>query len=343
MNEIIGKSSWTFEIRKAIARVAARNCAVLIEGPTGTGKELIARAIHAQSHRHDGPFVPVNCATVPPGLCASQFFGHVKGAFSGAEEGAPGSFRGASGGTIFLDEIGELRADLEAQLLRVIEEETVTPVGDFREISIDVRVVAATNRDLQYEVQAGNFRSDLYYRLNVAKLTTAPLSSRVEDIPLLCHVFLAHRSAENGAPARRLSAGAVKVLMAHDWPGNVRELQNVLERVIVFSDGEEISAAQILEALAADGGPAIAGRIGAGTRVHDGGECGTDAWPRSRLRRRPLPTLAESESRLIRKALRRTSNNQRDAARTLGIDPRQLSRKMRKYGISVPRRLARAA
>ena len=175
MNEIIGKSLWARDIGRLIARVAAHNCTVLIEGPTGTGKELIARAIHARSRRCDGPLVVVNCASVSATLFASELFGHVKGAYSGADGDTKGSFRAAGGGTIFLDEIGELPPGIQGQLLRVIQGHAVTPVGDHRSISVDVRIVAATNRDLEREAGEGRFRKDLSYRLNVAKLTTVPL------------------------------------------------------------------------------------------------------------------------------------------------------------------------
>ena len=195
----------------------------------------------------------VDCTSIPARLFASQLFGHVKGAFSGASCDTLGSFRAADGGTIFLDEIGELGLDLQAQLLRVIQDRAVIPVGHHRSLPVDVRIIAATNRDLHGDVAAGRFRLDLYYRLNVVKLTTTPLSNRPEDIEPLCRGFLERWSIENGLPHRRLSPAVPQALRDYDWPGNVRQLQNVLERATVFTDSDEIAPEHLLEAL--DVGP----------------------------------------------------------------------------------------
>ena len=265
MNAIVGTSLWACAIHKRIARVAVRNSTVLITGPTGTGKELIARAIHAQSGRRDGPLVAVNCAAVPAELFAAEMFGYVKGAFTGAVCDALGQFRAAEGGTLFLDEIGDLRLDLQVKLLRAIQERAVTPLGDHRSIRVDVRIIAATNRDLSREVAAGRFRNDLYYRLNVLTLATTPLNQRPEDVAPLCRCFLKRWADDNKRPAKCLSVEAVEALMACEWPGNVRQLQNVLERVMAFSDGQEITDADVLAALEADNPPAIAARIGIGS------------------------------------------------------------------------------
>ncbi len=321
---------------------------VLIVGPSGTGKELIARAIHEQSWRSAGPSVAIDCTSIPAGLFASQLFGHVKGAFSGADCDTLGSFRAADGGSIFLDEIGELGLDLQAQLLRVIQDRAVTPVGDHRSRPVDVRIIAATNRDLHGDVAAGRFRLDLYYRLNVVKLTTTPLSTRPEDIEPLCHGFLERWSIESGLPHRRLSAAALQLLMDYDWPGNVRQLQNVLERAVVFTDGEEIAAEHLLEALDADIEPAIAGRVGdfddmppaAADPCQERGLAGAAC---SSAQPGAWPTLAECEARLIRETLEKTGQNQSAAARLLGIDWRLLARKMHKYGIAAPSHRARSA
>jgi DNA-binding NtrC family response regulator len=347
MSSIIGDSPWAREIRRSIGRAANVESTVLIVGPSGTGKELIARSIHQQSRRSAGPWVAVDCTSIPAGLFASQLFGHVKGAFSGASCATLGSFRAADGGTVFLDEIGELGPDLQAQLLRVIQDRAVIPVGDHRSHPVDVRIIAATNRDLRGDVAAGRFRLDLYYRLNVVKLTTIPLSQRPEDIEPLCHGFLERWSIENGLPPRRVSAAALQTLMEYEWPGNVRQLQNILERATVFTDSHDIAPEHLLEALDSDREPVIAGRVGdldelAPTPLRPchlcamvGAECcGSQpgAWP----------TLAECESWLLRATLDKTSQNQRAAARLLGIDWRLLSRKMQKHSISAPRR-ARSA
>jgi DNA-binding NtrC family response regulator len=235
IDQIIGDSPWTQKVRKRISQVANYRYSVLISGPSGTGKELVARAVHTHGPRADKPFIPVNCAALPTGLFASQLFGHMKGAFTGAAFNAIGCFRAAEGGTIFLDEIGELDFELQAKLLRVIQERKVVPVGAHEGIPVDVRIVAATNRDLEAEVKAGRFRLDLFYRLNVVSIETASLASRPEDIEVLARHFLAKAAIENGDELKRLSPAAMSLLKAYDWPGNIRQLQNVLEGAIVLN------------------------------------------------------------------------------------------------------------
>jgi DNA-binding NtrC family response regulator len=260
VDHLIGESPWTQQIRERILQVSGYRYSVLVTGPSGTGKELVARAIHTHGPRADKPFICVNCAALPSGLFASQLFGHLKGAFTGAAFNSLGCFRAAEGGTIFLDEIGDLELDLQAKLLRVIQERKVVPVGSHEGIPVDVRIVAATNRNLDEEVRAGRFRLDLYYRLNVVSVETAALASRREDIAVLAEHFLAKAAVENGEPTKRLTASALALLEAYDWPGNIRQLQNLLEGAVVFTRGHVIGPdafpqiVEVVGAMRCDGG-----------------------------------------------------------------------------------------
>jgi DNA-binding NtrC family response regulator len=348
VREIVGRSTWSNQIRRSIERVAGYRSSVIIAGPSGTGKELIATAIHRNSPRASGPFVAVACTSIPPALFASQLFGHVKGAFSGAEHDTLGSFRAAVGGTIFLDEIGELSLELQSQLLRLIQQRAVIPVGSHKSIPVDIRLVTATNLQLEKEVQAGRFRLDLFYRLNVVKLSTIALNQRVEDISPLCEHFLNCFCIENGLPRKHLSRSATRFLESCQWPGNVRQLQNVLERAVVFTEGDDITdrdlldlvepeeSLSFLDAQNKDGCPVKAAfpvtLDFAGPQKPPCCHCG-DSWPK----------LEDCERRLIHETLEQTHYNQSAAARLLGVDRRLLLRKIEKLGILLPYSRSRAA
>jgi formate hydrogenlyase transcriptional activator len=239
--EMIGDSPAMDAVRRAVGHVAPTTATVLVHGETGTGKELVARAIHAGSPRRDGPLVPVNCAALAPGLIASELFGHEAGAFTGAVRQRKGRFERADGGTVFLDEIGELSADAQAALLRVLQDRVVERVGGGDAIPVDVRVIAATNRDLAAEVVARRFRADLFYRLAVFPVAVPPLRDRRSDVPALAAFFLRRFAAAHGRPVREINSQAVSALVSHDWPGNVRELANVIERAVILSTAERLA------------------------------------------------------------------------------------------------------
>jgi len=332
---IVGVSPWARWIREEILRVAAYDSSVLITGPTGTGKELVARALWAHSRRARGPFVPVDCAAVPGELFASQMFGHLKGAFTGAHYAALGAFRAASGGTIFLDEVGELDPVVQAKLLRVIQERVVVPLGSHEGEPVDVRIIAATNRDLEAEVRQGRFREDLFYRLNVISLATLPLCQRREDIEVLARHCLCKLAIEAGLPLKRLSAAAVQLLTAYDWPGQVRELNNQLERAAIHTPGDVLGPESLGELLAAmrrrwdeRAGASVRGQNAEDPRAHDRLADGREDKP-------GWPTLAQIEREHILETLRQTGFNQCAAARLLHVDRHALRRKIRKYGLDV--------
>ena len=338
MTAIVGKSYWTKQTRDTITRIAPHTSSVLITGPSGTGKELVARSIHDQSPRVTGPFIPVDCASVPGSLFSSQLFGHVKGAFTGAVGSALGSFRAANGGTIFLDEVGELDLELQSKLLRVIQQRQVTPVGSHDPEAIDVRIIAATNRNLAEEVEAGRFRMDLFYRLDVISIETTALKDRREDIQPLTEFFINQIIEERSLPAKRLSPEAAHAIEAYDWPGNVRQLQNIIERSIVMTDGEQIGADFIPTEAVATGAP-MANDSRAmdrvehfpfnGSHVNGFSENGFSAAGRPRS----WQSLEENEREHLQRTLEMTGYNQSAAARLLEIDYRLLLRRIKKYGL----------
>ncbi|MDX1503204.1 MAG: sigma-54 dependent transcriptional regulator, partial [Thermoanaerobaculia bacterium] len=233
--------------RRVVEKSAELDVPILIEGETGTGKDLVAQAIHAHSGRAGGPIVTVNCAAVAQTLLESELFGHVKGAFSGATADRTGLAQSAEGGTLFLDEIGEMPTSMQVKLLRALQEKRVRKVGGNREEPVDARIIAATNRDLQQMVQEGLFREDLFYRINVIPIDLPPLRRRREDVPLLVDYFLLKCSREMGVEPKRVTVEAMKLLEGYDWPGNVRELENVIERALALSAGENLSAEDLPE------------------------------------------------------------------------------------------------
>ena len=376
IDHIVGDSPWAQRVRKRILQVARYDYSVLITGPSGTGKELVARAVHAHSSREKEPFIPVDCATIPSGLFSSQLFGHLKGAFTGASHAAMGCFRAAEGGTIFLDEIGELDLDLQAKLLRVLQEKKVVPVGGHDPIPVNVRVLAATHRDLKAEVKAGRFRLDLYYRLNVVRVESDALKDRTDDIPVLTEHFLAKTSVDNGLPLKRLSKGALAKLKTFDWPGNVRELEHAIERAVVFTEGSVIGESAFddlgdesisdhdseiyVSAPATSASfernlgrpPAVSAADDSFEEDLDEEEIASlpfvppaDSPAAEALSEEPhydatqgnWPSLAEIEMEHIKRTLKETFYNQSAAARLLDIDRKQLARKIKKYGLEVPR------
>jgi formate hydrogenlyase transcriptional activator len=239
--EIVGSSESLWHALGHVARVAPTDSTVLVTGESGTGKELIARAIHKRSRRANHPFIRVNCAAIPQSLIASELFGHEKGAFTGATERRLGRFELANGGTIFLDEIGDIPADTQIALLRVLQEREFERVGGGRTVSVDVRVIAATNRDLKAAVEAGTFRLDLFYRLNVFPVRVPSLRDRKDDIPLLAKYFIQRYATSTGKKIKNIDRKMLELLQAYDWPGNIRELQNVIERAVILCDGETLS------------------------------------------------------------------------------------------------------
>ena len=309
--ELIGDSAAMHEVYRVVGAVSQNKSTVLVSGESGTGKELVARTIHGRGPLAGGPFIAINCAGLSETLLDSQLFGHRRGAFTGAVADHDGVFRAAEGGTLFLDEVSEIPLGLQAKFLRALQDREVTPLGSSRPIAVDVRLIAATNRDLEGEMRAGRFRSDLFYRLNVVHIALPPLRARGDDVGLLIDHFIQHFSREYQVAPKRVTAEAMARLRGYGWPGNIRELQNAIERAFALSGADTITLAD-LPPLRDDAVPAsMVAADAAAAR-----------------------TLREEEERVIAAALRESGGNKNEAARLLGIDRQRLYRKIKKYGLA---------
>src|SRR5881397_2220374 len=307
VNELVGNSAPMQRVKEILAKVAPTDSPVLTEGESGTGKELVAAAIHRLSSRAKGPFIPVNCSAIPRDLLESEFFGHVRGAFSGAVADALGLFRGANDGTIFLDEIAELPPELQVKLLRVLQEMSVRPVGSTKAHPVDVRVIAATKRNLEQAMHSGTFRQDLFYRLNVIRIQLPSLRERREDISSLVNHFIRRFNKRLRRDVKGISPDALAALSGYDFPGNVRELENLIERAFAMGSRDQITLADLPSLTAR---PSVSPSMAGST----------------------VPTLAEVEKELILRALAVYNNDKEEAARALGISRRTIYRRLKEYG-----------
>ena len=339
---LYGVSPGIARIRDLIDRVAGSDATVLIAGESGTGKEVVARAMHARGPRRDKRFVAINCGAIPENLIESELFGHVRGAFTGAVADRPGCFRQADGGTLFLDEIGELPLHLQVKLLRVLQERTFRPVGGETNVAVDVRIVAATNRDLHAQVQGGQFREDLYYRLNVICIDLPPLRERREDIPLLIRHFLRQFSDMHERRVCRFSVGAGRVLLQHHYPGNIRELENIVEHAVALCDGDTATEEHLPLYLTGDmpmrspAGPQLE-PIALPSMLSDARSAVWPAPPRIPTGADPVDLeadLAAYEKAILLRALDQAGGVKKRAAELLGINYRSLRHRLQKYGLS---------
>ncbi len=312
-SRIIGRSRAMNRVLEIVGMVAPREASVLILGESGTGKELIANALHHGSPRKDNRFIKVNCAALPETLLESELFGHEKGAFTGAIERRPGRFELADRGTIFLDEIGEMSLATQAKLLRVLQEREFEPLGSTRTVSVDIRIIAASNKILRDEVEKNTFREDLFYRLNVVPINLPPLRERKEDIPLLAEHFLQIYNEKNTRNVRGFHPRAMDALMRYDWPGNIRELENVVERAVIFAQEDWVIFSELPEQIREASGDLYS------TRVREGLHAGM--------------TIKEMERELIIKTLDENDANRTQAAKMLGITRRTLQHKLKEYSI----------
>lgn len=311
LDEMLGDSPSMRKVYDLVARVANTETSVLLSGESGTGKELVARALHRHSRRRDAPFVAINCAALPASLLESELFGHTRGAFTDAHQDRRGLFHRASGGTLFLDEIAEMAPEMQAKLLRALQDRTVRPVGGEKEEPFDVRLIVATNRDLESEVESGRFREDLFYRVNVVRIELPPLRSRGNDVLLLAQAFIGRANARTGRSVQGLSPAAAHRLREYDWPGNVRELENCIESAVALSSSDELGLDDLPERLRRFQPDDFT------VQTQDPAE---------------LPSLAEMERRYIFRVLKAVGGNKVAAAKVLGFDRRTLYRKLETYG-----------
>ncbi len=315
---IVGKSDPMLQLFQLIEQVAPSRSTVLIQGESGTGKELVAKAVHANSPRRDRPFIPVNTGAVPSELLESTLFGHERGAFTSAVSAKKGLFEVADGGTLFLDEIGTMTIEMQAKVLRVLQDRRFMHVGGTQEIQVDVRIIAATNVNLQQAVKEGRFREDLFYRLNVITVELPPLRQRRTDIPLLAAHYLQRYSEENGFPTRELAPDALRVMMDYEWPGNVRELENAMERAVVLSRGKEVTSELLPAQLR--------------------GQSYSTALLEENSQASLFDVMEEIERRIIADRLERCNWNQTEAAEYFRIPLSTLNQKIKRLSIEVRRR-----
>ena len=311
--EMIGRSPAIKRVWDILDRVASSDATVLVSGESGTGKELVARALHARSARAEGPFVAVNCAAMPETLLESELFGHAKGAFTDAKSSRSGLFVQANGGTLFLDEIGEMPLGMQPKLLRALQERTVRPVGSNQEVPFDVRLVTATNRDIESEVEEGRFREDLFYRVNVVRIEVPALRARGNDVLLLAQHFMECISARTNKRVTTIAPEATEKLLSYSWPGNIRELENAIESAVAMTRGAVITVDDLPEKVREHKGIVLGATEGEGTE---------------------LLSMEEVERRHIARVLAAVGGNKTQAAQTLGLDRRTLYRKLERYGIA---------
>jgi transcriptional regulator with PAS, ATPase and Fis domain len=313
MDDLIGDSIGMRKVYDLMERVAETDATVLVTGESGTGKELVARALHRRSIRQKGPFVAINCAAMPETLLESELFGHVKGAFTDAKNARPGLFQQASSGTLFFDEIGEMPLGMQPKLLRALQERTARPVGGTDEIPFDTRIIAATNRDLETLVEAGKFREDLFYRINVVRLEVPPLRMRSNDVLLLAQYFLEKIAQRSAKKVVGISSAAAEKLLAYEWPGNVRELQNCIERAVALTRYDTLVVEDLPEKI----------RDYRSTNIVVATEDASQLLP-----------MEEVERRYILRVLKTVGGNKTTAAKVLGFDRRTLYRKLERYGVA---------